>query len=53
MSIEEITGKSLSPRCMRCMLDKYLDACPDDTPWDVRADYLRRSCARWGRAPSP
>lgn len=42
MSIEEITGKSLSPRCMRCMLDKYLDACPDDTPWDVRADYMRK-----------
>ncbi len=41
MSIEEITGKSLSPRCMQCMLDKYLDACPEDTPWDVRADYMR------------
>lgn len=41
MSIEEITGKSLSPRCMQCMLDKYLDACPEDTPWDVRANYMR------------
>ena len=26
---------------MRCMLDKYLDACPADAPWQVRADYQR------------
>lgn len=42
MPIEEITSPSLGPRCMRCMLDKYLDACPEDVPWDVRADYMRR-----------
>lgn len=42
MPLEEITDQSLSPRCMRCLLDKYLDACPVDTPWHVRSDYLRR-----------
>ena len=42
MSLDEITSPSLSPRCMRCMLDKYLDACPADIPWRVRADYQRR-----------
>lgn len=39
--LDEITSPSLSPRCMRCMLDKYLDACPADTPWRTRADYQR------------
>lgn len=42
MPIEEITSELLSLRCMQCMLDKYLDACPDDTPWEVRADYMRK-----------
>ena len=42
MPLDEITSPELSPRCMRCMLDKYLDACPDDTPWRLRADYQRR-----------
>ena len=41
-ALDEITSPSLSPRCMRCMLDKYLDACPADTPWRTRADYQRR-----------
>ena len=41
-ALDEITGPLLSPRCMRCMLDKYLDACPADTPWQTRADYQRR-----------
>ncbi|MDO4537410.1 MAG: ARMT1-like domain-containing protein [Coriobacteriales bacterium] len=41
MSLEEITSDSLSPLCMRCMLDKYLDACPADIPWDEKADYMR------------
>ncbi len=41
MSLEQITSPTLSPRCMRCMLDKYLDACPEDTPWQTRADYMR------------
>lgn len=41
-ALDEITSPSLSPRCMRCMLDKYLDACPADTPWQTRADYQRR-----------
>ena len=41
MSLEQITSPTLSPRCMRCMLDKYLDACPEDTPWQKRADYQR------------
>ena len=42
MPIEEITSPSLSPRCMRCMLDKHLDACPGDAPWRRRAEYYRR-----------
>ena len=42
MPIEEITSPSLSPRCMRCMLDKHLDACPPDVPWQQRAEYIRR-----------
>ena len=42
MPLDEITSPSLSPRCMRCMLDKYLDACPADVSWQVRADYQRR-----------
>ena len=41
-ALQEITSPQLSPRCMRCMLDKYLDACPDGTPWRERADYQRR-----------
>ena len=41
MPIEEITSPSLSPRCMRCVLDRYLDACPPGTAWDARADYQR------------
>ena len=41
MDLEQITSPTLSPRCMRCMLDKYLDACPEDTPWQKRADYQR------------
>ena len=41
MSLDQITSPSLSPRCMRCMLDKYLDACPEDIPWQERADYQR------------
>ena len=41
MSLEQITSPVLSPRCMRCMLDKYIDACPEDTPWQERADYMR------------
>ena len=41
MDLEQITSPTLSPRCMRCMLDKYLDACPEDTPWQERADYQR------------
>lgn len=42
MPLEEITSPSLSPRCMRCMLDKHLDACPADVPWQRRAEYFRR-----------
>ena len=42
MPLDEITSASLSPRCMRCMLDKFLDACPDNTSWHTRADYMRR-----------
>lgn len=42
MPLEEITSPSLSPRCMRCMLDKHLDACPKDVPWQRRAEYFRR-----------
>ena len=41
MDLEQITSPTLSPRCMRCMLDKYLAACPEDTPWQKRADYQR------------
>ena len=41
MPFDEITSTGLSPRCMRCMLDKYLDACPRETPWRVKADYMR------------
>ena len=41
-ALDEITSPSLSPRCMRCMLDKYLDACPTDVPWRTRTDYQRR-----------
>ena len=41
MSLDQITSPSLSPRCMRCMLDKYIDACPEDIPWQERADYQR------------
>ena len=41
MPLDEITSQMLSPRCMRCMLDKYLDACPEDIPWQERADYQR------------
>ncbi len=40
--LEEITGEGLSPRCMRCMIDKGLNACPADAPWEVQADYMRR-----------
>ena len=42
MPLDEITSASLSPRCMRCMLDKFLDSCPANTPWRIRADYMRR-----------
>lgn len=42
MSLEQITSPELSPRCMRCMLDKYMDACPADAPWQLRAEYLRK-----------
>ena len=41
MSLEQITSKTLSPHCMRCMLNKYLDACPEGIPWRERADYMR------------
>ena len=41
MSLGQITSKALSPHCMRCMVDKYLDACPADAPWQDRADYMR------------
>ncbi len=41
MSLEQITSQTLSPHCMRCMLDKYLDACPKDISWQERADYMR------------
>jgi uncharacterized protein with ATP-grasp and redox domains len=41
MSLDQITSQTLSPHCMRCMVDKYLDACPADTPWRERADYMR------------
>ena len=41
-ALDEITSPSLSPRCMRCMMDKYLDACPADASWQTRADYQRR-----------
>ena len=42
MSLEEITSPSLSPRCIRCLFDKNADACPQDAPWQKRAEYLRR-----------
>ncbi|MBR3326146.1 MAG: DUF89 family protein [Atopobiaceae bacterium] len=42
MPIDEVTSHQLSPRCMRCMLDKYIDAGPADTSWRVRSDYMRR-----------
>ena len=42
MPLDEITSPGLSPHCMRCLLDKHLDACPADAPWNVRAEYLRR-----------
>lgn len=42
MPLEEITSQSLSPRCMRCMIDKYADACPSHASWQERATYLRR-----------
>ena len=42
MPLDEITSASLSPRCMSCMLDKFLDSCPANTPWRTRADYKRR-----------
>ena len=42
MPLDEITSPSLSPHCMRCLLDKFLDACPAEAPWEKRADYLRR-----------
>ena len=41
MSLEQITSPTLSPHCMQCMLDKYLDACPEDVSWQERADYMR------------
>ncbi len=41
MSLEQITSPMLSPHCMRCMLDKYIDACPEDILWQERADYQR------------
>ena len=41
MSLEQITSPTLSPHCIRCMLDKYLDACPSDVSWQERADYMR------------
>lgn len=41
MSLEQLTSQTLSPNCMRCMLDKYLDACPTDISWRERADYMR------------
>ena len=41
MSLEQITSPDLSPHCMRCMVDKYLGACPADVPWRERADYMR------------
>ena len=41
MSLDEITSQSLSPRCMRCILDKYLDASPNGTPWRDKAAYMR------------
>lgn len=40
--LDEVTSSSLSPRCMGCMIDKYLYASPADTPWRRRADYMRR-----------
>ncbi len=42
MPLDEITSSALSPRCMRCMLDKYLDSCPANTPWRTRSDYMRQ-----------
>ncbi|MBR3313917.1 MAG: hypothetical protein IKG18_07235 [Atopobiaceae bacterium] len=42
MPLDEITSSTLSPRCMRCMLDKYLDSCPANTPCRTRSDYMRR-----------
>ena len=42
MITDEITGDGLSPRCMRCMVDKYLDACPANVPWRTRASYQRQ-----------
>ena len=41
MSLDEITSASLSPHCLRCVLDKFIDASPDDAPWQVKADYMR------------
>ena len=42
MPLDEITSSTVSPRCMRCMLDKYLDSCPANTPCRTRSDYMRR-----------
>ena len=41
MSLDEITSASLSPNCMRCILDKFIDASPDDAPWRTKAGYMR------------
>ena len=41
MSLDEITSASLSPRCLRCILDKFIDASPDDAPWRTKAGYMR------------
>lgn len=43
MPIDEITSPELSPHCMRCMLDKYLDASPEGTPWQTKARYMREA----------
>ena len=41
MSLDEITSASLSSRCLSCILDKFIDASPDDAPWRTKADYMR------------
>lgn len=41
-SIDEITSPALSPRCLTCRLDRYIDAYPKDIPWQEQAEYQRR-----------